>query len=93
MFDRFAGEIFGITNTAGTVCGIISPVIVGALTTNVSSLYHNIKLWCCMKQMHFTKYIILEACGIDNRVLCWIKLLVTELKREVSAGVNCLDWV
>lgn len=31
---KFAGEIFGITNTAGTICGIVSPVIVGALTTH-----------------------------------------------------------
>jgi MFS family permease len=31
---RFSGEIFGLTTTAGTISGIISPVVVGALTTN-----------------------------------------------------------
>jgi ACS family sodium-dependent inorganic phosphate cotransporter-like MFS transporter 5 len=31
---RFSGEIFGITTTAGTISGIISPVVVGLLTTN-----------------------------------------------------------
>jgi len=31
---RFSGEIFGITTTAGTISGIISPVVVGALTAN-----------------------------------------------------------
>jgi len=36
--SRFSGEIFGITTTAGTISGIISPVVVGLLTQNVSTL-------------------------------------------------------
>lgn len=33
---QFAGTLFGITNMAATVPGILAPYIVGAITTNVS---------------------------------------------------------
>jgi ACS family sodium-dependent inorganic phosphate cotransporter-like MFS transporter 5 len=33
---RYAGILFGLTNTFATVPGMIAPVIVGQLTTNVS---------------------------------------------------------
>jgi len=37
----FAGILFGISNTAATVPGVISPYTVGLLTTNVRMLIHN----------------------------------------------------
>jgi hypothetical protein len=33
---RYAGEVFGIVNTIGTLSGIIAPIIVSILTPNVS---------------------------------------------------------
>ena len=35
--NRYAGILFGITNTMGTIPGMLSPIVVGALTPNVSS--------------------------------------------------------
>lgn len=33
---QFAGTLFGITNMAATIPGIVAPYVVGAITTNVS---------------------------------------------------------
>jgi ACS family sodium-dependent inorganic phosphate cotransporter-like MFS transporter 5 len=35
--NRYAGILFGITNTMGTIPGMLSPIVVGALTPNVGS--------------------------------------------------------
>ena len=34
---RYAGEIFGISNTFATIPGMIAPTLVNAMTPNVSS--------------------------------------------------------
>ena len=36
MFGRYAGEIFGISNTLATIPGMVAPNIVNAMTPNVS---------------------------------------------------------
>jgi len=35
---RYAGVLYGITNTAATVPGMVAPIVAGALTPNVSIL-------------------------------------------------------
>jgi ACS family sodium-dependent inorganic phosphate cotransporter-like MFS transporter 5 len=35
---QYAGLVFGMANTFGTVPGFVAPAIVGALTKNVSSI-------------------------------------------------------
>jgi len=34
-FCRYAGVLFGITNTFATVPGMVAPIVAGALTPNV----------------------------------------------------------
>ena len=36
IFYRYAGVMFGITNTAATVPGMVAPLLAGYLTPNVS---------------------------------------------------------
>lgn len=37
---RYAGVLYGITNTFATVPGMVAPIVAGALTPNVSALPH-----------------------------------------------------
>jgi hypothetical protein len=37
----FSGMVFGISNTIGTIAGIISPILVGRLTKNVKNSSFN----------------------------------------------------
>ena len=37
---RYAGVLYGITNFISTVPGILAPIVIGALTPNVSSVHH-----------------------------------------------------
>lgn len=43
---RHAGVLFGITNTAATIPGMIAPLVVGALTPNVSRTHHYHRRQC-----------------------------------------------
>lgn len=36
----YAGLVFGMANTVGTIPGIIAPTVVGALTTHVIKITH-----------------------------------------------------
>jgi hypothetical protein len=36
VFYRYAGILYGISNTMATIPGLISPIVAGALTPNVS---------------------------------------------------------
>ncbi|CAH1800936.1 unnamed protein product [Owenia fusiformis] len=44
---RFAGVLFGITNTAATLPGIFSPMIVGAITTNGTAAEWQVVFYIC----------------------------------------------
>ena len=41
---KYAGTVFGFTNTGASVPGIIAPYIVGAITTHVSTFYFILKV-------------------------------------------------
>jgi len=42
-FCRYAGELFGITNTAATIPGMVAPLAVNAMTPNVSAFQFKMK--------------------------------------------------
>mgnify|MGYP001557539170 CR=1 FL=1 len=52
VYSRYAGVLFGITNSVGTIPGMVAPTVAAALTPNVrivaqivtSALMHNISM-------------------------------------------------
>ena len=38
---KYSGILYGISNTFGTLSGIIAPYVVGVITTNVDFLHFN----------------------------------------------------
>ena len=45
LLYRYVGVIYGITNTAATVPGIVAPIVVAKLTPNVSISFHDDVGW------------------------------------------------
>lgn len=48
LFSRYAGEIFGISNTFATIPGMVAPLLVNAMTPNVSSTMCMVSSALCM---------------------------------------------
>ncbi|CAH3189327.1 unnamed protein product [Porites evermanni] len=99
---RFSGVLMGITNSAGTIPGIIGPFVVGLLTDNQVCFWRNDYILPIAKT---SRALFIEESGLRNDIMIQLpvdlqRVLVSNTARlqwqkvfYISAGMYVIGWV
>ncbi|KAH9523365.1 hypothetical protein Btru_039836 [Bulinus truncatus] len=84
LAPSYAGILFGITNTAGTLPGMIAPIIAGALTPNRSADEWRIVFYVCAAVVVFAAvvYFVLAEGELQE----WAVPAELKIKMDIVAG-------